>query len=61
LATTRGSGLRGDRFLGLLLFAVRLRLVLAFLAFRDLAMIAPLISLSPTTVQTTAAAANQSA
>src|SRR5262249_32439546 len=39
LATTRRSGLRGVRFLGLFLFAVRLRLALVFFAFRFLAML----------------------
>jgi hypothetical protein len=37
-ATGGTTTLRVDRFLGLLLFAVRLRLILVFFAFRFLAM-----------------------
>src|SRR6185312_8196743 len=42
VATARRTGLRGDRLLGLFLFAVRLRLILAFFAFRFLAILPPL-------------------
>jgi hypothetical protein len=38
VATARRTGLRQDRFLGLFFFVVRLRLILAFFAFRFLAM-----------------------